>query len=476
MLDKKPLGYRWRSSRLLVVSSITVALFAETFLYGFLTPILSYMLEERLQIDPSLTQSYTTALLTSHGFFGLISAPVVAHLAEKTPSQKTPLLIALAGCFVGTLMIALTTSVWALFLGRILQSIAGAGTWVVGFSLLANNVDKKHLGKSMGLAMAFVTAGMVGGPTVSGTLLQLFGYWTAWSLPMVVLALDIIARLVMIEPHPTSSSDASGKSTSSTFAQNTETSDETTALLSETTDIVKPTHCELEAKQTSKQDYYKIMLTDARVLTALSNVVVVSSLIAGINNTLPVHLKEAFGWKSLLISMMFFCLQVPNIALSGPAGWLRDRGGLRGPTTLGWSAMVPLILLLGVPGDPHFPWATGNTAGQSIFTGSVIALGTVLPLVRGVGAVQLAYVVKDMEAKDPHMFEANRSNLRVFSMTEVGYSIGMMIGPLLSGSLVEGVGFFFMTVALAAICLVQAWASWRWLDAKSPTHVSEASA
>jgi hypothetical protein len=53
-----------------------------------------------------------------------------------------------------------------------------------------------------------------------------------------------------------------------------------------------------------------------------------------------------------------------------------------------------------------------------------------------------------MEAKDPHMFEANRSNLRVFSMTEVGYSVGMMVGPLLSGSLVEGVGFFFMTVAL----------------------------
>jgi fucose permease len=98
-----------------------------------------------------------------------------------------------------------------------------------------------------------------------------------------------------------------------------------------------------------------------------------------------------------------------------------------------------------------------------------------------------------MEAKDPHMFEANRSNLRVFSMTEVGYSVGMMVGPLLSGSLVEGVGFFFMTVALgetsidpiflfkylpflAVICLVQACVSWRWLDAKSPTQVSDHSA
>lgn len=125
--DTKPWGYKWRSSRILVVSSITVALFAgmcevsldhlshinnslETFLYGFLTPILSFMLEERLHIDPSQTQSYTTALLTSHGFIGLIAAPIVAHIAEKTPSQKKPLLIALAGCFVGTLMVALARS------------------------------------------------------------------------------------------------------------------------------------------------------------------------------------------------------------------------------------------------------------------------------------------------------------------------------------------------------------------------------
>lgn len=58
-----------------------------------------------------------------------------------------------------------------------------------------------------------------------------------------------------------------------------------------------------------------------------------------------------------------------------------------------------------------------------------------------------------MEAKDPHVFEANRSNLRVFSMTEVGYGLGMMFGPLLTGSITEGVGFFWMTVALGKLYL-----------------------
>ncbi|KAJ5922229.1 hypothetical protein N7516_009932, partial [Penicillium verrucosum] len=470
MDDTKPWGYKWRSSRLLVVSSITVALFAETFLYGFLTPILSYMLEERLHLDSSQTQTYTTALLTTHGFIGLVSAPIVAHLAEKTSSQKKPLLIALAGCFVGTLIIALAPSVWVLFVGRILQSMAGAATWVVGFALLANNVDKKNLGQSMGMAMSFVTAGMVGGPTVSGAMLQLFGYWAAWSLPLVVLVLDIVARLVMIEP-ARKSPKAAGKS----VLNNDASPEESTALLSDTPATARPDDSTVENKHDLKHEYYRVMLSDPRVLTALANVIVVSSLMSGINNTLPVHLRQAFGWKSLLISMMFFCLQVPNIVLSGPSGWLRDRIGIRGPTVFGWLAMIPLILLLGIPGDPHFPWAGGDAAGKSIFTSSLIALGSILPLVRGVGAVQLAYVVKDMEAKDAHMFEANRSNLRVFSMTEVGFSLGMMLGPLLTGSLFELVGFFYMTVALAITCLIQAAISWSWLDTLPGPEAPEAS-
>jgi MFS family permease len=71
---------------------------------------MSYMLEERVHIDPSKTQIYTTILLTSHGFVGLVSAPIIAHLAEKNSSQRKSLLVSLAGCLVGTLMIAFTSS------------------------------------------------------------------------------------------------------------------------------------------------------------------------------------------------------------------------------------------------------------------------------------------------------------------------------------------------------------------------------
>lgn len=60
----------------------------------------------------------------------------------------------------------------------------------------------------------------------------------------------------------------------------------------------------------------------------------------------------------------------------------------------------------------------------------------------------LIVVVKDWQAKDPHLFNLNKSNLRVFSVTETIFSLGGMVGPLLTGSLFEKLGFFYMTVVL----------------------------
>lgn len=57
-------------------------------------------------------------------------------------------------------------------------------------------------------------------------------------------------------------------------------------------------------------------------------------------------------------------------------------------------------------------------------------------------------VVKDWEAQDPHLFELNKSNIRVFSVTETIFSLGGMLGPLITGSLFETVGYFYMTVVL----------------------------
>lgn len=86
------------------------------------------------------------------------------------------------------------------FVGRIVQAIAGSGAWVTGLALLTDNVPEEHLGKVFGTAMSFISGGTLAGPVVGGTLLQLSGYWAAWSFPLALLVVDVIARLIMVEP------------------------------------------------------------------------------------------------------------------------------------------------------------------------------------------------------------------------------------------------------------------------------------
>lgn len=53
-----------------------------------------------------------------------------------------------------------------------------------------------------------------------------------------------------------------------------------------------------------------------------------------------------------------------------------------------------------------------------------------------------------MHAQDPDVFSVDVGNLRGFSLTEMTYSLGMMLGPLITGLLFEGIGFFYMSVIM----------------------------
>lgn len=94
-----------------------------------------------------------------------------------------------------------------------------------------------------------------------------------------------------------------------------------------------------------------------------------------------------------------------------------------------------------------------------------------------------------MQAKYPLIFGEHGGSSRVFSMTEVAYSLGMMLGPLLSGILFEAIGFYLMSVvfgtcyhlqhteyigliALAAMCIILAILSFIWLDGRNPSRAA----
>ncbi|CEJ58764.1 hypothetical protein PMG11_07410 [Penicillium brasilianum] len=447
--------WTWRSAKWFILATVALALFIEIFLYGFLVPMLPYMLEERMHQDPKQTQRLTSISLALHGLVSAFGGPLIGHLADKAPNRKIPFLVALVGCIVGTFMVACTTDVGVFFGGRVLQGISGSGAWIVGLATAADTVGPERIGTTMGIIMAFVNAAMVTGPMVSGLILEMAGYWFTWSVPVVILVVDIVARLLMVEK----------KEDLKTLADAQET------------DPLLETSGEEDHHQDGKSptaNFWRTMLSNSRVMTALLIGVWGPTLNTSFNATLPLHVLHVFGWGPSRVGLMFFFLALPGLPISPLAGYLRDRIGTRTPATIALALQGVFLVLLGFAGNQQFEWSSAAGRGKALYIFCCVIFGTLRPFVSGIGPVELTCVVKAEEAKNPGIFGPRGGLSRVFSLVEVAATSGMTLGPILAGALTERFGYYTMCWTLSVISIFMAIMARMFLSSKDKTREESA--
>lgn len=267
------------------------------------------------------------------------------------------------------------------------QGISGTGAWIVGFAMLTDAAGSKNLGKALGFSGSFITAGILSGPVVSGAFLQWFGYWPAWSVPLAFIAICFVARLAILEDAPPEKSKTSNIQTEA----QADARNETSPLLSPeaNTEIEGAAHPPGEIKDPATRGFYTIMFSQGATYAALFNVIAFSMIISGFDTTLPLHLREEFGWRPAPIGSIFLAIQIPSMFLGPFVGWLRDRIGLRWPTTLGWALSAPLFWFLGVPGKDYFLGVGNGPGGQAAFVATTMGIGLVWSFTRGAGTFQL---------------------------------------------------------------------------------------
>lgn len=336
--------------------------------------MLPYMLEERMHQDPKQTQRLTSISLALHGLVSAFGGPLIGHLADKAPNRKGPFLIALVGCIIGTFMVACTTDVGMFFGGRVLQGISGSGAWIVGLATAADTVGPERIGTTMGFLMAFVNAAMVTGPMVSGLILEMAGYWFTWSVPVVILVIDIVARLLMVE-----------KKGNEDATKSLADADESDPLLESSREEENGE----DDTTTPTANFWRTMLSNSRVMTALLIGVWGPTLNTSFNATLPLHVLDIFGWGPSRVGLMFSLLALPGLPISPVAGYLRDRIGTRTPATIALALQGMFLVLLGFAGNKQFGWSSVAGRGQALYIFCCIVFGTLRPFVSGIGPVEL---------------------------------------------------------------------------------------
>jgi MFS family permease len=294
-----------------------------------------------------------------------------------------------------------STSVPAVFIGRALQAIGSTTTFIVGYATLRDMIDAENIGKTLGLLNSFQSAGALSGPAMAGVLLELTGYWITWGTVFLVILSNLIMRLAMIEkpqrrPRCVDVGPRErGVSTSQTPGPPTvpEVVDSNSTLLSGTSPqsygSTGGKDRNLNRKSITTASFYKVIMSQPRVIIGLGSYMAHGSLISSYSTTIPTHVKRAFGWGSLSTGLLFATLQVPNLVLSPIYGWIRDRVGTRLPVTLGFQLLALLLWLLGAADQGQYPWAVSEDNAKTTYAIAVIGIGCFQPLLSGVGTIEI---------------------------------------------------------------------------------------
>ncbi|KAJ5474242.1 hypothetical protein N7475_003808 [Penicillium sp. IBT 31633x] len=308
----------------------------------------------------------------------------------------------------------------------------------------------------LGLDVSLTQRAHQAAPLVAGVLFDLGGYWVAWSSVLLVILFDVVLRCLMVER----SQDHSKPVRTEQDGEDPERN----SLLPSSARPDEGISSQGAAEKTGIH-FYLTMCGNGRFIGGVISYFCYAVLTASFDTTLPLHVRDAFNWGSLPTGLLFAAFQGPAIFLAVPVGWLKDRVGTRSPTTIGFALLVPLIWLIGVPGDGRFPWASGKDLGSIIYSVAMLGIGIVICLLNGVGMMEatrkflrppgwivlnhdFAEAVDEIQEGNPGIFGPNGGYSRAISVSSISWTLGMFVGPILSGYGTEQLGYYGMNCIL----------------------------
>ncbi|GAD99012.1 AMP dependent ligase, putative [Paecilomyces variotii No. 5] len=427
--DDVPRAHGWRSSDTFIISTMSLALFTDELLFAFMIPLLPALLEQRIGLEPSLTQKYTSIFLTEGALVSIVSSPFIGSIADAVSSKKTLLLTLLVLTLISIGSLSLTTSLVWLYLGRFFQCIVSHALWIVGMATLAENIGSEQMGKVSGLTSTLSAGGTTFGPLLAGLLFHAGGYWCAWAGAAAFLLLDIIMRLVMKEkPVKFSRADENG---------------ERDPLISNHPPSADGEQCEPSPSSDTRGWRFHIhVFRQTRFSAGVYCAYVFALLIGCFESTLAVHVRSTFGWGALHVGMLLAMIQGPGMVLAAPVGLLKDRIGSRIPTTVGFLSLMPFIILSGTAGDNRFPLGVMGSWGKTLYAVCIGAIGCLTCLLNGAGSIEATETIDILEAREPGKFGSNGGYSRAIAVTSMTWMAGLMTGPFLAQFVIESYGYF----------------------------------
>jgi MFS transporter, DHA1 family, tetracycline resistance protein len=166
--------------------SVILIVFIDLLGFSLILPLLPYY-AKTFQAD-----SFTTGILVaSYAAAQLIGAPLLGRLSDRF-GRRPVLLVSVFGTFLGFLLLGFASTLWMLFVSRIIDGLTG-GNLSVAQAYITDVTDAKSRAKGLGLIGAAFGVGFIIGPVAGGILSQ-WGY----AVPAFVAAALSLGNLILI--------------------------------------------------------------------------------------------------------------------------------------------------------------------------------------------------------------------------------------------------------------------------------------
>lgn len=484
--DRPPTCLAARTSTAFITITVAFAIFTDVFVYGIIVPVIPFALTQRAGIAETDIQYWTSILLAVYGAALLVTAPVCGWLADRSSSRRLPLLLGLLALAGSTVMLCLGRTIGVIAAGRVLQGMSAAVVWVVGLALLVDTVGGEDIGQAMGYVGLAMTVGVLLAPLLGGVVFERAGYYSVWAMAFGLIGLDIVLRLVMVERKIAVRWDSryepkraqvetkaksldrkkeggDGDVTESDGDGDEKTTNEAT---NEQPRADNPPVDQDDNTSNPRDKWFNRLppvlklLASRRLLSALWAVLIQSSLVTSFDSILPLFTKNTFGWNATGAGLIFLPAVIPT--LLGPLiGHLSDKQGPRWYATAGFLGCAPFLILLRL--------VDHDSLRQKVLLCALLALvGFFLTLALTPIMAEVTYAVMDKENARPRgYYGKNGAYAQAYSLFNVAWAGGCMVGPLLAGLVVNAEGWPTATLILGCVSAftvlpVVVWTGGRW--------------
>lgn len=136
--------------------------------WGIIIPVVPKLIEELIRADVSEAAKYGGWLSFAYAFIQFVFSPLVGNLSDKY-GRRPIILLSLFGFSIDYIFLALSPTIWWLFVGRIIAGITGASVTTASAYIADISTDEDRA-KNFGLIGAAFGLGFIIGPVLGGIL------------------------------------------------------------------------------------------------------------------------------------------------------------------------------------------------------------------------------------------------------------------------------------------------------------------